>query len=324
MLPPGMMPPGTRPSLLDRLERRFGSAIDSLYHALAENRITHLPWAVIQTFSRAHGALLSGSIAYYTFLSLLPLVLVTAFVLGTVSNVNAGAQDVLGRAFEQLLPGIEGREIIEQLINSRGAFGILGVVTTVYAGTGFVGSLTAGLNRIWDVSAGRNPLGQKLVNLFIVLMLGVVLLGSVSVTIWVAYLTRIALGEGAGSATRTIEIVASPLSLFVVLLALYRFLPARRLTLKSQVPGAVMGALGIEALKRAFTFWAQHSAGVAALPRTLLSVVLLLIWLGFFSQIVLYGAALNVVLERRRNGIPLAPPPSPPGTDRGVGSRAAT
>jgi uncharacterized BrkB/YihY/UPF0761 family membrane protein len=49
-----------------------------------------------------------------------------------------------------------------------------------------------------------------------------------------------------------------------------------------------------------------------------------LIWLGFFSQIVLYGAALNVVLERRRNGIPLAPPPSPPGTDRGIGSRAAT
>ena len=317
-----MKPSGTNTSALDRLEQRFGSAIDSLYRTLAENRITHLPWAVIQTFSRAHGALLSGSIAYYTFLSLLPLVLVTAFVLGTVSNANAGAQDVLGRAFEQLLPGIEGREIIEQLINSRSAFGILGLVMTVYAGTGFVGSLTAGLNRIWDVSAGRNPLGQKLVNLFIVLMLGVVLLGSVSVTIWVAYLTRIALGSGAGGVTRTIEIVASPLSILVVLLALYRFLPARRLTLKSQLPGAILGALGIEALKRAFTFWAQHSAGVAALPRTLLSVVLLLIWLGFFSQIVLYGAALNVVLERRRMGIPLAPQPQ--STDRVGGSGAGS
>ena len=290
---------------------RIGGAVDSLYRALADNKITRAPWAVIQTFSRAQGALLSGSIAYYTFLSLLPLILVTGFVLGTVSNANEGVEDVLVRAFEQLLPGIEGGEILDQLIRSRGAFGILGLVTTVYAASGFVGSLTAGLNRMWDVPAGRNPLGQKLVNLFIVLMLGVVLLGSVSLTIWAAYLTRIALGEGAAGPTRVIEIVASPLSLFLVLLAVYRFLPARSLTWKSQIPGAAFGALGIEALKRAFTFWAQHSAGIAALPRTLLSVVLLLIWLGFFSQIVLYGVALNVVRDRKRRGEPLAPPPRP-------------
>ena len=304
-----MKQPATRPSLLARLERRIGITVDSLYRALARNRGTRAPWAVIQTFSRAQGAMLSGSIAYYTFLSLLPLVLVTAFVLGTVSNANAGVQDVLIRALEQLLPGIESREIIDQLIRSRGAFGMLGLVTAVYAGSGFVGSLTAALNRLWDVPAGRNPLGQKLVNLLIVLMLGVVLLGSISLTIWAAYLTRIALGEGAAAPTHALEIIASPLSLFAVLLAVYRFLPARRLTWKSQIPGAVFGALGIEALKRAFTFWTQHSAGIAALPRTLLSVVILLIWLGLFSQIVLYGAALNVVRDRKNKGAALGPPP---------------
>lgn len=271
---------------------------------------------MIQTFSRAQGALLSGSIAYYTFLSLLPLVLVAGFILGTVSNANVGVQDVLIRALEQLLPGVESRDVLDQLIRSRGAFGLLGLVATVYAGTGFVGSLTGALNRVWEVPAGRNPLGQKLLNLLVVVMLGVVLLGSVFLTIWAAYLTRIALGEGAAGPTRVIEIVASPISLFLVLLAVYRFLPARRLTWKSQVPGAVFGALGIEALKRAFTFWAQHSAGIAAVPRTLLSVVILLVWLGLFSQIVLYGAALNVVRDRKRRGAAPGPPPSLPRMDR--------
>lgn len=290
--------------------------VDSLYRALSRNRVTRMPWAVIQTFSRAEGALLSGSIAYYTFLSLLPLVLVTAFLLGTISNTNVGVHDVLLRAVEQLLPGVESREILDQLIRSRGAFGILGLVTTVYAGTGFVGSLTGALNRVWEVSAGRNPLGQKLLNLLVVVMLGVVLLGSVFLTIWAAYLTRIALGEGAAGPTRAIEIVASPLALFLVLLAVYRFLPARRLTWKSQIPGAMLGAVGIEALKRGFTFWAQHSAGIAAVPRTLLSVVILLIWLGLFSQIVLYGAALNVVRDRRKRGVSVAPPPRSLAIDR--------
>src|SRR5687767_2662713 len=56
-----------------RLQARIGKAIDALYRVLGRNRITRFPWAVIQTFSDAHGALLSGSMAYYTFLSLLPL-----------------------------------------------------------------------------------------------------------------------------------------------------------------------------------------------------------------------------------------------------------
>ena len=55
------------------------------------------------------------------------------------------------------------------------------------------------------------------------------------------------------------------------------------------------------------------AAGISALPRSLVSVTLLLVWLGFFGQLILYGAALNVVLDRRRHGGPILPqPPSPP------------
>jgi uncharacterized BrkB/YihY/UPF0761 family membrane protein len=43
------------------------------------------------------------------------------------------------------------------------------------------------------------------------------------------------------------------------------------------------------------------------------SVVLLLVWLGFFGQLILYGAALNVVLDRRRNGLPVLPEQARPG-----------
>ena len=58
-------------------------------------------------------------------------------------------------------------------------------------------------------------------------------------------------------------------------------------------------------LKRGFDYWASHSAGIGALPRSLVSVTLLLVWLGFFGQLILYGAALNVVLDRRRRGEPI-------------------
>ena len=97
-----------------------------------------------------------------------------------------------------------------------------------------------------------------------------------------------------------VELLAAPISMLLLLLLLYRFLPARHLTWRSQLPGALLGTAGIEILKRGFAFWASHSTGIGALPRSFLSVVILLIWFGFFAQIVLYGAALNVVLAEKK------------------------
>jgi membrane protein len=295
-------------SRLGRVEIRIASAVEALYRALSRNRVTRLPWAVIQTFSYGQGALLSGSMAYYTFLSLLPLLMIAGFAVGAISNGDPGMQTALVTAVERIFPGISGEEILEQLIRARVAFGIVGLAAVSYAASGFVGSLTASLNRMWEVPRGRNPVGQKALNMLIVVLLGVVLLASVAVTVWAAYWSRRALGDRARLLVHGVDIVASPLSLFFVLLLLYRMLPATSLSWRSQTPGALLGSVTIELLKRGFAFWADHSAGVAALPRSLVSVVLLLVWLGFLGQAILYGAATNVVADRRRRGASLFPP----------------
>jgi membrane protein len=292
---------------LQRVEKRIASTVATLYEVLSRNRFTRYPWAVIQTYSRGQGALLAGSMAYYTFLSILPLLMITGSIVGTLLQENEGIRRALEEAVQQVFPGIGAEDVLNQLIESRAAFGILGLVTVSYAGSGFVGAMTACLNTMWEVPSGRNPLGQKLLNFMVVLLLGIVLLGSVGVTLWVAYLTRVALGSSATPIATRIELIASPLSLFLVLLLLYRALPARRLTLRSQMRGAVIGALSIEILKRGFAFWAENSAGISVLPRSLVSVVLLLVWLGFFGQVILYGAAVNVVRDRKRLGVSLFP-----------------
>jgi membrane protein len=290
-------------SRMGRVEARLAAAVASAYRYLAQNRVTRTPWAVIQTFSKAEGALLSGSMAYYTFLSLLPLLMIAGFVLGTISQDSAEFREAIATGVGQLFSGIGGRDLLEQLIQARAAFGIVGLVAVFYAGSGFVGAMTACLNRMWETQAGRNPIGQKVVNLLVALSLGTVLLTSVGLTIWVAYLAPVALGNDSIPVATWIEPVVSPVALLLVLVLLYRVLPARALSWRSQLPGAVLGAIGIEVLKRSFTLWAQHSAGLAALPRSVVSIVLLLVWLGLFAQVLLYGSALNVVRDRQRRGV---------------------
>jgi YihY family inner membrane protein len=292
-------------------EVHIEQAISRLYRFLAGNRWTRFPWAVIQTFSKAEGALLSGSMAYYTFLSLLPLLMVAAFVIATFADPEPEARAAVAEALNQVFPGVgtdvfEG--VINQVVQNSAALGVFGLLSVAYAGSGFVGSMTACLNRMWQVPSGRNPVGQKIVNILIVMMLGMVLLGSALLTIWVSATAQRTLElEATSPVISMIEEIAGPASMLVVLLLLYRFLPARKQAWLRELPGALFGAVGFYVLKRGFDYWASHSAGIGALPRSLVSVTLLLVWLGFFGQLILYGAALNVVLDRRRRGEPIFP-----------------
>ena len=295
-------------------EARIEQAIAWLYRALARNRYTRFPWAVVQTFSHAQGALLSGSMAYYTFLSLLPLMIVAGVVIVNIAIFaipEPDAEKAVADALNQVFPGI-GSEVfdavITQVVQNSAALGVFALLTVAYGASGFVGAMTACMNRMWGVASGRNPVGQKLLNILIVVLLGSVLLGSAVLTVWVSATAQTTLDVQPNSPLiRLIEELAAPSSMALVLLLLYRLLPARRQSWASQVPGAVFGAVGFYLLKRGFDYWAGHSAGIASLPRSLVSVVLLLVWLGFFSQLILYGAALNVVLDRRRHGLPIMP-----------------
>ena len=297
-------------------EVHIEQAIGRLYRFLAGNRWTRFPWAVVQTFSKAEGALLSGSMAYYTFLSLLPLLMVAAFVIATFASPGPDARATVAEALNQVFPGVGTEvfeEVIDQVVTNRAALGLFGLLSVAYAGSGFVGSMTACLNRMWRVPAGRNPVGQKVVNILIVVLLGSILLGSALLTIWVSATAQRALElQPTSPIISMIEELAAPASMMVVLLLLYRLLPARPHSWPSQVPGAVFGGIGFWLLKRGFDFWASHSAGIGVLPRSLVSVTLLLVWLGFFGQLILYGAALNVVLDRRHRGAPIMPEPPVP------------
>jgi membrane protein len=294
-------------------EARIEQAVAWLYRHLARNRYTRFPWAVVQTFSQAQGALLAGSMAYYTFLSLPSLLVVAGVLIVNIAVPEPEAQRTIASALNQAFPGIGTdvfNEVIRQVLQNSAALGLFALLSIAYGGSGFVGAMTACMNRMWEVESGRNPVGQKLLNILIVVLLGSVLLGSALLTIWVSATAQETLDVAPGNPViRLIEEVAAPSSMALVLLLLYRLLPARRHSWLSQVPGALFGAVGFYLLKRAFDFWAGHSAGIEALPRSLVSVLLLLLWLGFFGQLILYGAALNVVLDRRRNGLPVLPPP---------------
>ncbi len=69
------------------------------------------------------------------------------------------------------------------------------------------------------------------------------------------------------------------------------------------VPGAVLGALGLEVLKLVGGIYVpQAVASSSALYGSIGIVFAILAWLLFFGRLIVYSATLNVVLWERRNG----------------------
>src|SRR4029450_728327 len=97
-------------------EIHIEQAIGRLYRFLAGNRWTRFPWAVVQTFSKAEGALLSGSMAYYTFLSLLPLLRGAPLASAPFPSPDLEAQATVAEALNQIFPGV-GTEVFQEVID---------------------------------------------------------------------------------------------------------------------------------------------------------------------------------------------------------------
>jgi membrane protein len=82
-----------------------------------------------------------------------------------------------------------------------------------------------------------------------------------------------------------------------------RVLPNRSVDWKALMPGAIVGAVGLEVLKAAGALWVPRVvARSSALYGTLGVVFAVLAWLLFFGRLVVYAAVVNVVRWEEDHG----------------------
>jgi membrane protein len=100
---------------------------------------------------------LGAALAYYTILSLAPLLIIVIAIVGAVLGRDAAQ----GQIVEQLkgLIGPEGGKAVETMIRNASQpasgtiAGALGLLTLLFGASGVVTELRSALNTIWDVNA---------------------------------------------------------------------------------------------------------------------------------------------------------------------------
>jgi membrane protein len=256
-------------------------------------------------------------ISYFALMCAVPLVALFAFaatkILGNselaVRSLNVFTEDFFAKfdpVFFKKLGDISSH------IANLGWFGLLG---SLIAASFLFSNLITSINVIFRSRVRKSFFYNRLMEFLIMLIMGVILFFSLSITaVWAALHRTL-------KATTFVQDYINPSLMtlvdnffvqyllpfalgFLVLFVLYKFLPEVKVHTRAAALAAVIGSLLWELFKRLFVTYVAHFSVVGIVlsklvQGTLTSIIFFLIWLSFSLGIFLWGAELAAVLNER-------------------------
>lgn len=260
----------------------------------------------LQTLARVYrnyvhhsGPMMAAAIAFYSILSIVPLLSLGVAVLGFVLGSSAGASHRVASAIQEALPASSDliARTLEQIRKTSGVATIVSVIGLLLPGSAIFNTMEAALHQMRGAGPRRGWLARKVVALVLALVTLVLLLASVAVTSVVAWLQEagpsFGLWRGLQPRFVALEAQAATLGMSVLMFAvIYRFLPNPPLPWRRTLAGAVFAGIAWEFAKYLFSLYLRSLGHFNRVYGPLGAVVSLMVWALYSAAILLLGAEL--------------------------------
>jgi uncharacterized BrkB/YihY/UPF0761 family membrane protein len=255
------------------------------------------PLAVAYKYFDDFGAYLAALLTYYGFVSLFPLLLLLSTILGFVLAGDQGLQhEVLTSALQQF--PVIGGDLAQPKRLGGGPVGlVVGIAGCLYGGLGVAQAFQYANNTMWAVPRNNrpNPLKARGRSMLLLATAGLAILGTTALSI--------AGGGGVGAlgtAGKLLALAASAVVNIAVAIFAFRFAPARRLSVRDVVPGAIASAAIWQLLQSFGVIYVRHVIKHASATDAVFALVLgLLAFLYVTAVAVLLCMEINVVRVNR-------------------------
>jgi membrane protein len=274
----------------------------------------HVTLRAVQDWWKDNCLRLAASLAYYTALSLAPLLLLIVGVVGLVLD----RQQVANQLTTQLegLMGPAGRELVTSILTTTSPQGstvatIVGLVTLFIGATAVFGELQSTMNLIWEVQPPPTGgvwagiwawLRQRIFSLAIVFALAFLLLVSLVISAALAGATALFHGPEQAVLSRVLEIAVSLLVLTFVFALLYKYVPDAEIGWRDVWLGGCITAMLFTLGKTAIGIYLGR-ASVGSAYGAAGSMVVLLVWVYYSALIVFFGAEFTQAWATRHGGV---------------------
>jgi membrane protein len=266
------------------------------------------------------GSIQAGAVTYFAFISFFPILALAFAVIGFLARVYDGAESDLVDAVNTLLPGLvgngDGQIALSDIRDSAPGILSVGIVLVLYSGLGWLSSMRDALTAVFVLPEREQPnfIIGKVRDLVALATLGVILMLSVGVSGVVRgaseqILDWIGLGSGLGWLLTVLAVVIGMAANALLFFALFEILAGPDDVPRRAVwSGAVLGAVGFEVLKQVSQLLLQSTASSPAFQAFGIALILV-VWINYFSRVVMYAAAWAYEHPAARAARPDEPPP---------------
>ncbi len=248
----------------------------------------------------------SAQCSYYTILSFIPFVI----LLITLIQYTNIQQQTLFDAISKIIPSSMNEFVIgivrEVYSKSIGTISVSIIFTLWSAGKGLF-ALTKGLHSVYNTGedSEKSVIYLRIMALietviFIVLiMLGMVLLvfGNSLKSLMQQHFGAL---ENFSTFSQVVTELGFILATFIIFLFLYRFMPKHKVTFKSQIPGAIFGALALNIISFVFSKYLDIFKGFSITYGSLTTLMLIMMWTYSCFYSLFLGAELNKTIKNIR------------------------
>ena len=272
-------------NVIGRIEDSLGRRVDA-----ARRRSTHFDhlWRAGTLYGDVLGGRLAAAIAYYGFFAVFALALVGYWILGSILQDNDEVSRTAADFLERNLPFLNSQQIAE----SSGRVGVVGLIILVFTGIGWVEAIRSSQRLMYGFNQQPgNLVVRRVVDLGVLVAVFVLLGVSVAAVDALESLLRFLLRSTGFVGLTTVSVLLSVLINAVLATALLVAVPRLRMSRRRLRPAVLMIAVGITLLNTVGRYYVVRTERNPAYT-VVATAVGLLLYLYLLNQLVLFGAAL--------------------------------
>lgn len=257
----------------------------------------------MKRFNEDHVGAYAAQSAYFILLSFIPFVL----LLVTLVRYTPLTQEIVTEALTQAVPAefrsfVKG--IVDEVFGKSVAFVPISAVIALWSAGKGINALTNGLNCVYRVEETRGYIVNRFRSMaytlvFVFAVVGTLVLLVFGNQIQARIAERFPAVAGLTSVIVGMRTFITVVMLCVIFLVIYKFVPNRKATVKSQIPGAMVSAIAWSLFSLIFSIYIDFIPGTANMYGSLTTLVLIMLWLYFCMWILLIGAEINSGFEDR-------------------------
>ena len=248
---------------------------------------------------------MAAGVAYYTFLSLFPLLLGTVVILSFFVDSN-NIEHSISNVLDNYVPGSKDLVVanVQAVLHARGAVGFLTVVGMLWTGSALFGVINRVVNRAWNVRRERPFFIGKPRQLLLLIAFAVLFTLSLAVVSTARLASELTgLGQVYDILARFFLQGVSLVLTYAIFLITYKFMPNTKTHWRYIWLGALVAAVLFEICENGFILYLERFANFENVYGTLAPVLGLLVWAYVASLILILGAEMAAEYGRLSRGL---------------------